>query len=183
MKAWKIVCLLSVITLGLVGCNSQQNIATSVQNPKDNQSTQSQNKVSNQTNNSTKSEEQDLEQTDTAQSTRTYVNQTDAWTVKLPSAWNEVQIVESSGMTEFIFPSKNPELKQSLFWVSTISEEEWQKAQSEGPTGSAKEITRKDGDIYLYYTPLDMVLEGDELKQYEDMIKDIPVIMESFTFE
>lgn len=161
MINWKSVAIIGIVSLGLMGCNAAPVINQNEQVTTDG----------------------NKEQNETSQEIRTYVNQTDAWMVELPSTWIDVHIVESGRMTEFIFPSGNHDFKQSLFWINAISEEEWEKAQAEGPTGSAKEITRKNGDVYLYYTPLDQVLEGDELQRYEEMVKDIPIIIESFKFE
>ena len=171
MFNWKSIAIFGIVSLGLFGCSTaQENATTEAKAPETNQNEQI-------------SADENKEQNGTSQEIRTYVNQTDAWMLELPSTWNDVHIVESGRMTEFIFPSQNPDYKQSLFWINTISEEEWEKAQAEGPTGSTKEITRKNGDVYLYYTPLDQVLEDNELKRYEEMVKDIPKIIESFKFE
>ncbi len=171
MINWKSVAIIGIVSLGLMGCNAaQEDPTTEVEAPETNQNEQV-------------TTDKNKEQNGISQEIRTYVNQTDAWMVEVPTKWNDVHIVESGRMTEFIFPSDNPEYKQSLFWINAISEEEWEKARAEGPTGSAKEITLKNGDVYLYYTPLDQVLEGDELKRYEEMMKDIPKIIESFKFE
>ncbi|WP_458412976.1 hypothetical protein ACNQFZ_19560 [Schinkia sp. CFF1] len=171
MNKWRYLIIPAIIGLTLVGCNSQQDVTKNVQTPTESQGTTSTTETNGQ------------KQSNHSSNIRIYVNQTDAWVVELPSTWNDVHIVENGRMTEFIFPSENPELQQSLFWITAISEAEWKKAQAEGPTGTAKEIIRKDGDVYLYYTPLDMVLEGKELERYEKMVADIPSIINSFTFE
>lgn len=176
MNNWKSVAIIGIVSLGLFGCNTaKQDATTEVKAP-----------VTNQNEQIIETEQSNIEtnkQVQSGQEVRTYVNQTDAWMVELPPTWNDVHIVESERMTEFIFPSENPDFKQSLFWINAIPEEEWEKAQAEGPTGSAKEIIRKNGDVYLYYTSLDMILEGDELQRYEELVKDIPVIINSFKFE
>lgn len=184
MKKWKTLTIIGIISVALAGCISQQDAATDVKQSDDNQhATHATDTTKTEANEQSNGQTNEQKSSGNAQEIRTYVNQTDAWMVELPQTWNDVHIIESARNTEFIFPSKNPEHKQALFWISAVSEQEWEKAQKEGPVGTAKEITRKDGDVYLYHTPLDMVLEGDEIKKFEELFKDVPVIIESFKFE
>lgn len=65
-------------------------------------------------------------------------------------------------------------------------EEEKPSAPQEVPAESRcqlKEITQIDGSMYFYVLPLDQVLEGQELEEYNAMAKQMPDILFNFRVE
>lgn len=106
-----------------------------------------------------------------------YLNDIEEYSIELPPSWFEVKVVEGNkGGVEFFYPS---DVEQLLFGIFVIAETEWEELKDE-PTGRQKEITREAGKVYLMNQPLDQGLTGEELAGYNDMVKEIPAIIESF---
>ncbi|RXT07197.1 hypothetical protein [Ammoniphilus sp. CFH 90114] len=116
---------------------------------------------------------------------RTYQNSLDGYLLDLPKEWAKVHIIEASRSTDFLYPSANPEYHQSLMRIVGMTNQEWEKVKAEGGPGVSqlKEITEIDGSKYFYVLPLDQVLEGQELEEYNAMAKQIPDILFNFRVE
>jgi len=152
MKKWMTLILASAITLSLVGCQEK---------------TQTNQPVG---------EQMPLE--------KVYTNSVDRYQLTLPTAWTEVKIVEDGRSTDFIFPSEQPDANQSIMRIVAMTEEEWKAVEAEGGPAMEQfnEITQRDGSRYFYLTPLDQILSGDELAEYEVMVQQIPMVIASFQF-
>lgn len=152
MKKWMPIFIAGAVALSVVGC--QQN----ADNPPD------------------LGERMTLE--------KEYTNPVDQYTISMPQEWASVDIVEDGRTTDFIFPSEDPDKKQLLMRIIGMTEEEWQALQAEGGPAADqfKEITEREGSRYVYVTPLDQVLEGEELERYEALAKQIPVIIAGMQF-
>ncbi|WP_102349181.1 hypothetical protein [Bacillus sp. Marseille-P3661] len=173
MKNWKMLFAVGFLSVLLTGCNAQSSEVVDETIQEQDLSEEG---------SSVRADEKNGTEEQSA-GLRIYVNQTDAWKVDLPETWANVKIVEQSRSTDFIFPSQNDQLNQSLLYITSVTEQDWEKEQQEGPLGTRKEILRRDGDVFIFQTPLDMVLEGEEIAKYEKMVVEIPQIIESFQFE
>lgn len=111
-----------------------------------------------------------------------YTNSVDKYQLALPAEWAEVKIEEKDRQTDFIFPSSQADAKQSIMRIVAMTEEEWKAVEAEGGPAMEqfKEIAQHNGSRYFYLLPLDQVLSGKELEEYEDMVGQIPVVIASF---
>ncbi|WP_134701865.1 hypothetical protein [Ammoniphilus sp. YIM 78166] len=170
MKKW-ISCLTAgVLTLSLLGCQQEEMPASTspaeVTLPANGQDSQ------------TAPQEASAEP-------RIYQNSVDGYLLDLPKEWANVKVIEASRSADFLYPSANPEANQSLMRIVGMSVEEWEKVKSEDSpsAGQLKEITQIDGSMYFYVLPLDQILEGKELEEYNAMVKQIPDIIFNFRVE
>lgn len=154
MKKWMTLILASAITFSLVGCQEKT-----------------------QSNNQPVGEQMPLE--------KVYTNSVDRYQLTLPTAWTDVKIVEDGRSTDFLYPSEEqPDANQSIMRIVAMTEEEWKAVEAEGGPAMQqfKEITQRDGSRYFYLTPLDQILSGEELAEYEVMVQQIPMVIASFQF-
>ncbi|MBP1932208.1 protease complex subunit PrcB family protein [Ammoniphilus resinae] len=90
----------------------------------------------------------------------------------------KLKAVTDKNRTEFQYLSENPEYhNQALFSIVVLDEAEW----VDGTT--LKKITVKNGKVFAYTTPLDMILEGAERKEFEEMSRVVPEIIKTFTLK
>lgn len=108
-----------------------------------------------------------------------YTNAVDGYTLEIPETWENYTVVEASRSTEFLYKSDNPELHQSLFRVFVMDVAEWEETKKEEPL-IIQEILVTDDTAYLYVTPLDVILEGDELAEFQNMFAVVPSVIASF---
>ncbi len=91
--------------------------------------------------------------------TKVYQNSVDAYLMDLPPEWSDVQIIEEGRSTDFLFPSKKSDTRQSLMRIVGMTNEEWEKVKTEGGPAVAqlKEIAAFGDSRYFYVLPLDQV--------------------------
>ncbi|RKD25036.1 hypothetical protein BEP19_04205 [Ammoniphilus oxalaticus] len=115
-----------------------------------------------------------------------YTNSFDSYKLDLPQDWARVEILEDEEerTTVFIFPSEDPTKQQALMTIIGMSAAEWDAIKAEGKPSLTqfKEIKEHEGSYYILLTPLDQVLEGEELERYEQMVKQVPVIVAGMHF-
>jgi len=95
----------------------------------------------------------------------------------------KLKAVTDRNRTEFQYLSENPEYhNQALFSVVVLDEAEYRQIQTEGgpALSQLKEIALHDGKAFVYTTPLDQILEGDERKEFEQMSQVVPDIIKTF---
>ncbi|MEW9668187.1 hypothetical protein [Ammoniphilus sp. 3BR4] len=169
MKKWMTCLALGLLVLSVLGCQAGEkpaSNATEVTTPD-------------------KEEEKPSAPQEVPAESRTYQNSVDAYLLDLPKEWSKVQIIEASRSADFIYPSASPDVHQSLMRIVGMTNEEWEKMKAEGgpEVSQLKEITQIDGSMYFYVLPLDQVLEGQELEEYNAMAKQMPDILFNFRVE
>lgn len=116
----------------------------------------------------------------------TYRNEK-GFTFEIPEVWKEkkekVKIIEEDRSVTFayIFDPNGEEYHQNFFTIAIMSEKEYEEELNDPPVVSNL-ISKKDGQVYLLYTPLDnIILEKESIEEYSEMNLSLEEIIERFS--
>lgn len=112
-----------------------------------------------------------------------YVDKTYGFALTLPANWENKYVIETrdKGIVVHYLHKEMTEIQADLFSITAWDKNEWEKEKDK--PGSGRKIGEGKDYVFVLNLPFDNPFEGEQQKEYGNMVQEVQQIMGTFTVD